>query len=342
MYCPYCFSSLKTPMMVCKNAACGMYEQSMPLKPRKLLSRLPEGWRIRGGALFADQETKCEACGLPCAAVCEACGRSIPSAWLRYPGKNVLFLGVSGMGKSTLLAATKMKLSQRQDVTMTPLEIEQTAERFYEQYASPLLEKNQRIPPTEKEAPVPFLWGVSARQEHQPACTMALAMYDVAGEMLSRHAEVKPIETLLTCADSVMLVINPAALPALYDECGRAAGVAPAANGWEKAERILDEILKYRSIGVRSDVKLAVVFTHLDVWFSTVAECDSSRAVNDPLLRKLAASWNGGAFLARLNEFKDHRLFATGLYWDREFRPLDGAEAPLLYLMERMGMPLKQ
>ena len=341
MYCPYCFSALKAPVLVCGNERCRMYEQTMPQKPRKLLSRLPDAWRIRGGVLFADRETKCDACGLPCTAVCDACGSAVPSTWIRYPSKSVLFLGVNGVGKSTLLATAKMKFSQRQDIVMTPLEVERTAERFYEQYASPLLERNENVPHTLNEIPQPFLWGVTGRAGKCPACTMALAAYDVPGEMLSRHAEVRPIETLLTRADGVVLVINPASLPALHGVCGKDAGVPLMADGWEKAERILDEILKYRSIGVKSEVKAAVVFTHLDVWFSALKDCDSSRALGNVYLKKLAVNWGGGAFLTRLSEFRDGRLFATGLYRGREFRPLDGADAPMMYLMNRMGMGVK-
>ena len=223
---------------------------------------------------------------------------------------------------------------------MTPLDVEQTSERFYAQYVSPLLERNENVPHTVNEIPHPFLWGITGRTQRGLGRTMALAAYDVPGEMLSSHAEVKPIETLLAIADGVVLVINPAALPALYETCGAAAGIAPAPDGWEKAERILDELLRRRSIGVRSEVKMAVVFTHLDVWFSALQECDNARALNDYYLRNLVQRWRGGPFLTRLSEFRHVRLFATGLCREKEFHPLDGAEAPMLYLMGRMGMKI--
>ena len=340
MYCPYCFSAIQARMLVCKNPQCQMFDQSMPAKASRLRARLPDALRIRGGVLFADRETTCDACGLPCAAVCESCGREIPAVWARYPSKSVLFLGVNGVGKSTLLATTKYKFSQRSNIVMTPLEVDRTAERFYDQYFSPLLERNENVAHTANEIPQPFLWGVTGHTDRGPNRTMALAAYDVPGEMLNRHADVAPIETLLTRANGVVLVINPASLPGVYERCGQAAQVSPAPDGWEKAERILDEILKHRSIGIQSDVKVAVVFTHLDVWFSALTDCDSARALNDPYLRKLALRWRGGPFLTRLTEFKNARLFATGLYREKEFRPLDGAEAPMLYLMDRMGMRL--
>ena len=338
MYCPYCFSALQARTLICKNPQCQMFDQSMPAKAPRLLSRLPDRLRIRGGVLFADRETKCDLCGLPCAAVCESCGREIPAVWQRYPSKSVLFLGVNGVGKSTLLATTKYAFSQRPRLVLTPLEVDQTAERFYDQYFSPLLERNEDVPHTANEIPRPFLWGVTGRGDHGAQHTMALAAYDVPGEMLNRHAAVAPIETLLSRADGVALVINPASLPGLYERCGRDAGVSPAPDGWERAERILDEILKHRSIGVQSDVKLAVVFTHLDVWFSVLSDYDTAGALNDPALRRLARHWRGGPFLTRLSEFKDARLFATGLYREKEFRPLDGADQPMLFLMEKLGM----
>lgn len=341
MYCPYCFSSLHSRTLICKNEHCSLHDQPMPVKKPRLLSRLPDLIRVRGGSLFADRQVVCDECRLPCTAVCEACGKEIPATWTRYPGKSILFLGVNGVGKSTLLATTKLKFSQRPDMVMTPLDVEQTAERFYDQYARPLVEENDHVPHTLPEIPQPFLWGITGHAGRGPANTMALSAYDVPGEMLRRHQDVAPIETLLSCADGVILVINPASLPALHEKCGAAAGVALAPDGWERAERILDELLKHRSIGSKSDVKVAVVFTHMDLWFSTLPECDSSRALSDGYLKKLAVSWRGGAFLTRLNEFKHYRLFASGLYRDKEFRPLDGAEAPMQYLLEKMGMKFK-
>ena len=341
MYCPYCFSSLQARTLICKNANCSLFEQSMPVKAPRLRAKLPADARVRLGALTADREIKCDACGLPCTAVCEACGKEIPAIWTRYPARNVLFLGVSGAGKSTLLATTKYNFSQRSDIVLTPLEAEETAERFYDQYAGPLLERNESVAHTAHEVPRPFLWGVTGRSGPGPARTMALAAYDVSGEMLASHADAAPIETLLARADAAMLVINPASLPALWDICGREAGIQLAADGWERAERILDEILSRHSIGMKSGIKLAVVFTHLDIWFSALGDCESAGAMNDTYLRMLARRWQGGAFLARLNEFRDHRLFATGLYRGREFRPLDGAEAPMMYLMRKMGMSFR-
>ena len=85
MYCPYCFSSLQARTLICKNANCSLFEQSMPVKAPRLRAKLPADARVRLGALTADREIKCDACGLPCTAVCEACGKEILSAaGLRY------------------------------------------------------------------------------------------------------------------------------------------------------------------------------------------------------------------------------------------------------------------
>ena len=56
------------------------------------------------------------------------------------------------------------------------------------------------------------------------------------------------------------------------------------------------------------------------------------------MLRELVRSWRGGAFLNRLNGFSEYRLFATGLYKGSEVRPLDGVDAPVVYLMDRLGL----
>ena len=339
MYCPYCFSRMNQRTLVCKNAQCAMFDQSMPEKSCRLLSRLPAQLRVRFGPWMADRETRCDACGLPCAAVCESCGRQIPSVWMRYPSRNVLFLGVNGVGKSTLLATSKLMLSQRPGLTLTPLEAEETAERFYDHYAKALSERNESVAHTANEMPRPFLWGVASSNSVGPSSAMALAIYDVPGEMLRRHADAAPIETLLSCADSAVLVINPASLPAVKEACGEAAKeILPAPDCWERAERILDELLRSNGIGRKSPLKIAVVLTHLDVWFSALPECDSTRALTEPYLRMLIERWHGGAFLTRLNEFQNHRLFASGLYREKECRPLDGAEAPLQYLLHCMGM----
>lgn len=324
--------------MVCRNKSCTLYDNSMPAVAQRLAVRLPKRLRIRGGAFLADRQTKCDACGLPCSAVCESCGHEIPSAWLRYPAASIMFLGVNGVGKSTLLASSKYAISQRGDITMTPLEVEETAERFYENYSAPLMERSEALPHTANGVPQPFLWGVTGKQYLSFVQTLALAVYDVPGEMLLHYEETSSVEPLLMRADAVVLVVNPAALPVLNEACGASQGITPAPDTWERAERILDELLKYRSIGVKSNIKLSVVLTHTDLWFSEVPRFTSSLALNDPALRELVRSWRGGAFLNRLNGFSEYRLFATGLYKGSEVRPLDGVDAPVVYLMDRLGL----
>lgn len=339
MYCPYCFSSLDARMLVCRNERCELFEQTMPQRSPRLLTRLPDKLRIRGGSFMADRSVACDACGQSCMTVCEACGRDIPSTWTRYPQRSVMFLGVNGVGKSTLLATAKMTLSQRSDLMLTPLDMEHTAERFYDQYAQPLLERNDHVPHTPAELPEPFLWGVTGRSLGRTS-TLALAVYDVPGEMLARHSTVAPIEAMLSGTDAVVLVLNPASLPALHSRCGQQAGIALAADGWERAERMLDELLKYRSIGQKCPISVSVVLTHLDVWFAALTDCISTDALTDAYLRRLVRSWRGGSLLTRLNEFRCSRFFATGLYRGEDFRPLHGADAPLAFLLKDFGMPL--
>ncbi len=339
MNCPYCFNAVTMPLPVCRNPKCQMYDQAMPTKKSRWRARVPDRMRIRAGAYLSDREVRCDSCGLPCAAVCPTCAQDIPDIWFRYPRRTVLFLGMNGVGKSTLLATGKIRLAQQTDLLLTPLEEEDTAERFYRNYASPLTVQNASVPHTENVLPRPFLWGVTRRDRRGHACALALALYDVPGEMLLSEAEEAPVLPLLSKADGVVLVINPVALPALYAACGSPEGVAPAPDAWERAERILDTLLRRDGIGIRSKVKISVVFTHLDIWFRALKECDSAAALTSPYLEKLARRWQGGAFLTRLNEFENARLFAAGLCRDEKCRPLDGAEEPLKYLLDRMGLP---
>lgn len=339
MYCPYCFASLDERVLVCRNERCELFEQTMPQRAPRLLTRLPDRLRIRGGSFMADRNVACDACGQSCLTICEACGRDVSATWTRYPQRSVMFLGVNGVGKSTLLATAKMSLSRRSDLILTPMDVENTAERFYDRYAQPLLERNDSVPHTPAELPEPFLWGVTCRSGAR-ASTLALAVYDVPGEMLVRHSAVAPIEAMLSGTDAAVLVINPASLPALHGRCGEQAGVALAADAWERAERILDELLKYRSIGQKCPLSVAVVFTHLDVWFAALSDCASTEALTDAYLRRLMQSWRGDSLLTRLNEFRCSRLFATGLYRGEDFRPLAGADAPLAFLLKDFGLPV--
>ena len=325
--------------MVCRNPRCELYDQPTPQRGARLLSRLPDQWRIRGGSAMADGVVPCEACRQSCVTVCEHCGRDIPSTWTRYPQRSILMLGSNGVGKSTLLATAKASLSQRQDLVLTPLDVEHTSERFYDCYTQPLLECNDHVPHTPDELPEPFLWGVVSRTSGH-ASTLALAVYDVPGEMLIRHSAVAPIEAMLSGADAVVLVINPASLPALYDRCGEQAGIALAADTWERAERILNELLKYRSIGTKCPLGVSVALTHLDVWFAALSDCPSTDALSDAYLRRLIQQWGGGALLTLLNEFRRSRFFATGLYRGDSCRALNGADAPLAFLLRDFGMPL--
>lgn len=341
MYCPYCFSSLDAGLMVCRNAGCDLHNQPTPQRAARLFSRLPDKLRIRGGSLMADHGSKCDSCGCECVPVCDACGKDIPATWTRYPRRSVLLLGTNGVGKSTLLATTKTTLTQRQDLTVTPLEIEATAERFYDQYAQPLWINNDHVPHTQPTLPLPFLWGIAHRAALGPASTLALAVYDVPGEMLIRHSAIEPIEPLLSRADAVVLVLNPATFPALYERCGKQAGLAPAPDAWERAERIVDELLKHCGIGKKSSISVSVVYTHLDVWFSALSDCPSTSYLTNEYLRRLTENWHGASFLSRLGEFRQSRFFATGIYRGDTFRPLDGADGPLSYLLRSFGIPIK-
>ena len=340
MYCPFCFAGLKPAIMICKNPGCTMYEQSMPVKKPRLRTKLPAKMRIRFSGALSDRRTDCDICGLPCATVCDVCGSQVPASWIRYPEKSILFLGVKKAGKSTLLAAGKQMLSEHSELTMTPLEAEETGERFYEDYIGPMMRDRRDVAQTAEEVPKPFLWGVS-RQGRGPAQAMALAVYDVAGEMQSSHAKIAPLQTMLGRAEGICLVINPASLPQLQKKLPGAAHIQPDADVWERAERLLDEIMADGDIGAKSRVRLAVVFTHLDIWFPAAKDCMSTDALSETMLYRLAQEWKGKSFLNRLNEFSDHRLFATGLYRGEELRPLDGAEKPLAYLLGSLGMKLQ-
>lgn len=333
MHCPYCFSPIDTPVTVCRNPQCAMHDQPMPLRSPKLLSRLPDRIRVRGGQLFSDRDVLCDACGLPCDAVCPSCDRRIPNVYRNFPAKTVLFLGVNGVGKSTLLTTSKSALCMRESVLMTALDAEETGERFFDRYSAPLLYEGQNVPHTPAEKPMPFLWGVTSRPGKGPANTMALSLYDVPGELLTNHAAAAPIETLLSLSDALVLVIDPSVMPGLREDGGEA-----VTDLWEKNERILDEFLRRRRIGVKCEVPAAVVFTHMDKWLLHT-EYLSQDAMNASALAEFARRHGGSGFLNRLREFEHFRLFATGLcFGDKWVRPLDGADEPLIYLFREMGM----
>ncbi len=337
MVCPYCFSEVQQPLPVCRNPVCGLYDQSMPGAPRRLLARLPERLRIRGGARMAEREVYCESCGQACALVCPCCTEAIPSAWGRYPGRSILLLGTNGAGKSTLLAMAKDSLSRKKEWRMMPLDAENTAERFYETYTAPISLRSEEIGHTPCEVPRPFLWGVTRQFEHRPPATLALSVYDVPGEMVTSHASALPIAPLLSRADGVMLVVHPAfaQMP-----CAAPNDVPRQVPGdvWGKAEHILDELLSREELGVRSRVRVALVLTHLDKWFASVSGCTTANELTSSCLEDLVGSWQGEALLSKLSCFSEHRFFATGLCRTPEIRPLDGAEKPLEYLLTSMGL----
>ena len=332
MYCPFCFAGLQPAIMICKNPGCTMHEQSMPVKKPRLRTRLPDDLRQRYPGLLSDRRTDCDACGLPCVTICDACGRQIPSAWTRYPEKSILMMGVRRAGKSTLLATGVKKLSEQGEFIMTPLEAEETGERFYEEYIGPMTRSQADVVHTPDEYPRPFLWGLSRRGKTLAGAT-ALAVYDIAGELQGSHAKLAPLETMIGRASGVCLVINPASLPQLQKNLPVPGETLPDPDVWERAERLLDEIQSGGGVGTKSKVRVAVVFTHLDIWFSLVKECSSTDALSSEWLYRLAKEWRGTSFLNRLSCFSDYRLFATGLYRGEELRALDGAEKPFAYLL---------
>ncbi|WP_433336994.1 TRAFAC clade GTPase domain-containing protein [Spirillospora sp. CA-294931] len=331
---------------------------------------LPPVFRAPGRKGRAD----CPACGQSTGSrVCPECHNPLPSAYCDSPGRIVALVGAKNAGKSTYIAVLLHELMNRVgtelDASLVACD-DRTIERYKRDFARPLLEERRLLPTTASAAtsprePLVYLLTRTrrARFAKERNESLALVLFDTAGEDL-RSREVRDLHLrYLEAADAVIFLVDPLELP------GAAAGTPPVAGDDPDSEPIniiarVTEALRQRHgtrPGDRLPVPVAVALTKIDVLRpemlrqsalhrsrggAGVLDLDDRDAV-DAQVRALLHEWQAGQLDTYLGQqYSEYALFGVSALGGP---PEDGrvgpggvrphrAEDPLLWLLHRFGM----
>ncbi|XRQ13701.1 TRAFAC clade GTPase domain-containing protein [Actinomadura welshii] len=358
--CPYCFASVAPQRILfrCRGQS-GRRQGCAPVLDERLAAytgstagaSLPPVFAAPGRAGRAD----CPDCGLPTGnRACPECHNPLPSAYCDSPGRIVALVGAKNAGKSTYIAVLLHELMNRVgtelDASLVACD-DRTIERYRRDFARPLLEERRLLPTTASAAtgprePLVYLLtrtrkGRFSRPRND---SLALVLFDTAGEDL-RSREVTDLHLrYLEAADAIIFLVDPLELPGARAGVrdglhggphGGAQAGAPAARaahddpGGEPLDVIarVAETLRQRH-GTRPGeplpVPVAVALTKIDMLRpgllrqsalhrsrsgQGVLDLDDRDAVHEEV-RALLHEWQAGGLDTYLGQqFADHALF---------------------------------
>ncbi|WP_067457620.1 TRAFAC clade GTPase domain-containing protein [Actinomadura macra] len=380
--CPYCFASA-APQRIpfrCRGQA-GRTQGCAPVLDERLAAytgstagaSLPPVFAAAGRKGRAD----CPACGRPTGnRVCPECHNPLPAAYCDSPGRIVALVGAKNSGKSTYIAVLLHELMNRVgtelDASLVACD-DRTIERYKRDFARPLLEERRLLPTTASATtgprePLVYLLTRTRRGRFARARndSLALVLFDTAGEDL-RSREVTDLHLrYLEAADAIIFLVDPLELPGAQGELQRG-GDPPHADPDSEPLNVIarvTEALRQRH-GTRPGdplpVPVAVALTKIDVLRPSllrqsalhrtrtgtgVLDLDDRDAV-DEQVRALLHDWQAGQLDTYLGQqYADHALFGlsalggvpeSGRVGAGGVRP-HRAEDPLLWLLYRFGM----
>ncbi|MFC0040230.1 TRAFAC clade GTPase domain-containing protein [Actinomadura rayongensis] len=380
--CPYCFavtSAHRIPFR-CRGQA-GRRAGCAPVLDERLAAytgsaagaSLPPVFAAPGRGGRAD----CPACGQPTGSrVCGECHNPLPSAYCEAPGRIVALVGAKNAGKSTYIAVLLHELMNRVgtelDASLVACD-DRTIERYKRDFARPLLEERRLLPTTASAAtsprePLVYLLTRTRRGRfaRERTDSLALVLFDTAGEDL-RSREVRDLHLrYLEAADAIIFLVDPLELPGAGSAL---AGSPPPPDADPDAEPVniiarVTEALRLRrgmKPGERLPVPVAVALTKIDVLVPEMArqsalhrtrsgtgvlDLDDRDAVHEQV-RSLLHEWQAGRLETFLGQqYADFALFGlsalggvpeNGRVGPGGVRP-HRAEDPLLWLLYRFGM----
>ncbi|XVQ08603.1 TRAFAC clade GTPase domain-containing protein [Spirillospora sp. CA-255316] len=349
---------------------------------------LPPVFAAPGRRGAAAGRADCPACGQATGnRVCPECHNPLPPAYVDSPGRIVALVGAKNAGKSTYIAVLLHELMNRVgtelDASLVACD-DRTIERYKRDFARPLLEERRLLPTTASAAtgprePLVYLLtrtrrprfgsgrlapGRLARARND---SLALVLFDTAGEDL-RSREVRDLHLrYLEAADAIIFLVDPLELPgarpALVDAAPRPPGDDPDSEPINIIARVTEALRQRHGArtGERLPVPVAVALTKIDVLRPAltrqsalhrsrggagVLDLDDREAV-DAQVRSLLHEWEAGQLDTYLGQqYDEHALFGisalggvpedgrVGAGGVRPYR----AEDPLLWLLYRFGM----
>ncbi|MGP4023240.1 TRAFAC clade GTPase domain-containing protein [Actinomadura sp. 3N407] len=383
--CPYCFASVAPQRILfrCRGQA-GRRRGCAPVLDGELAAytgstagaSLPPVFSASGRGGRAN----CPDCDLPTGnRACPECHNPLPSAYCDSPGRIVALVGAKNAGKSTYIAVLLHELMNRVgtelDASLVACD-DRTIERYKRDFARPLLEERRLLPTTASAAtgprePLVYLLTRTRRGRFSRPRndSLALVLFDTAGEDL-RSREVTDLHLrYLEAADAVIFLVDPLELPGARTGVRdavpgpRAAGEDPDSEPLNIIARVTDTLRQRHGTrpGEPLPVPVAVALTKIDVLRpglleqsalhrsrsgQGVLDLDDRDAVNEQV-RALLHEWQAGQLDTYLGQqYADHGLFglsALGAVPDGERVGAGGvrpyrAEDPLLWLLYRFGM----
>ncbi|TQM68492.1 50S ribosome-binding GTPase [Actinomadura hallensis] len=389
--CPYCFASVAPQRILfrCRGQS-GRRRGCAPVLDEKLAAYTgstagaslppvfaPPGRLAGGRAGRAD----CPDCGLPTGnRACPECHNPLPSAYCDSPGRIVALVGAKNAGKSTYIAVLLHELMNRVgtelDASLVACD-DRTIERYKRDFARPLLEERRLLPTTASAAtgprePLVYLLTRTRRGRFSRPRndSLALVLFDTAGEDL-RSREVTDLHLrYLEAADAIIFLVDPLELPGARAGVRDGVAGAPPPHPRDPDGEPLNVIARVtealrRRYGARPGeplpVPVAVALTKIDVLRPAllrqsalhrsrsgqgVLDLDDRDAVHEQV-RALLHEWQAGQLDTYLGQnYAEHALFglsALGAAPEGERVGAGGvrphrAEDPLLWLLYRFGM----
>jgi GTPase SAR1 family protein len=370
--CPYCFARVARSRVEfrCLGRA-GRGTGCEPVLDERLAEYLGSSAGASLPPVFAASGRRgraaCPVCGKATGRrVCPECHNALPPAYVEHPGRIVALVGAKNAGKSTYIAVLLHELMNRVgtelDASLVACD-DRTIDRYKRDFARPLYDQRKLLPTTPSAATAPrepmvFLLSRSRESRWRSRVeSLALVLFDTAGEDL-RSRDVRDLHLrYLQAADAVIYLVDPAELP----------GTPGAGEGDDDPVDVLarvTETLRERHglrPGERLRIPLAVALTKIDALGPEVArqsalhrerglagrlDLDDREAVHEQV-RALLHDWQAAPLDRYLDQhYAEYSLFGVsalgGVPYDGQVgaggvRPYR-VEDPLLWLLHRFGL----
>jgi GTPase SAR1 family protein len=324
------------------------------------------------------QRANCPRCGQETfRRVCPACHNQLPAQYCETPGRIVALVGAKNAGKSTYIAVLLHELEHRLGSELQTSLVacdDRTIERYQQDFARPLFGEHRLLPTTQSAATAirwPMVYLLTRTREgrfgRRHNASLALVLFDTAGEDLGRRDLVDLHLRYLTAADAIIFLVDPLELPGASTDTREEAQGGPDPDGDTNPLHVLSRITAtLRSghelrPGQRLKVPLAVALTKIDVLQPALSrqsplhqprprtarlDLDDRDAVHEQV-RALMHSWHA----EQLEHFLQHNYAEYGFFGLSALGglPRDGevapggirpyrVEDPLLWLLHRYGM----
>ncbi len=382
--CPYCFTAVprRSVRFRCQGGAPGRGSGCAPEVDRVLADYLGSTVAATLPPVFDSDGRRQRAACPHCAQdtfrrVCPACHNQLPAQYSETPGKIVALVGAKNAGKSTYIAVLLHELEHRLGSELETSLVacdDRTIDRYQQDFAKPLFGEHRLLPTTQSAATAirwPMVYLLSrtrqGRFRRRQDTSLALVMFDTAGEDLGRRDLVDLHLRYLTAADAIIFLVDPLELPGAAadtrDEARPAADPDPDANPMHVLGRVTETLRSGHELrpGQRLKVPMAIALTKIDVLQPGLEQqsalhqprprtarldLDDRDAVHEQV-RALLHNWHTEG----LDNYLHHNYAEYGFFGLSALGglPQDGAvapggirpyrvEDPLLWLLHRFGM----